>query len=157
MPVALLFYDVITSVHVMGVVVAFGALFAYPALVPWVRRNHPRAMPAVHRAQLRVDRLVIGPAMAIVLLAGIYLASDRELWDQMWVSIPMLILLIVGGMAGMLFIPTERRLAELADRDLEKGDQLGPEYDAALQRLQLAQWVAALLVLVAIFLMVAKP
>jgi len=106
---------------------------------------------------MRVDRLVIGPAMAIVLLAGIYLASDRELWDQMWVSIPMLILLIVGGMAGMLFIPTERRLAELADRDLEKGDQLGPEYDAALQRLQLAQWVAALLVLVAIFLMVAKP
>ncbi|MDX6684852.1 MAG: hypothetical protein QOF86_980, partial [Baekduia sp.] len=38
---AIAFYDVVLSVHVMAVVIAFGVTFAYPAFVPWVRKAHP--------------------------------------------------------------------------------------------------------------------
>jgi uncharacterized SAM-binding protein YcdF (DUF218 family) len=71
MPVAIVFYDVVLSIHVMAIVAAFGVWFAYPLLVV-------RGDAAAHRAQVRVARLVVTPAGALALLAGVYLASDRS-------------------------------------------------------------------------------
>lgn len=150
-------YQVVVAIHVMAVVVAFGVLFAYPVVLPWARRRHPEAMPVIHQAQSLIGRTIIGPGMVVILVAGIYLASDLDVWDQSWVSAPLLILLVIGAMAGMFFIPTERRLAELATRDLATGGELSEEYDSLLRRLQSMLYVAALLVLVAIFTMVVKP
>lgn len=150
-------YQVVVAIHVMAVVVAFGVLFAYPVILPWARRRHPQAMPVIHQAQSLIGKTIIGPGMVVVLAAGIYLASDLDVWDQSWVSTPLLILLIIGGMAGMFFIPTERKLSELATRDLAGGGELGEEYDSLLRKLQAMIYVAALLVLVAVFFMVVKP
>jgi uncharacterized membrane protein len=157
MPATITSYQVVVAIHVMAVVVAFGVLFAYPVILPWARRNHPRAMPAIHQAQSRIGRILIGPGMVVILGAGIYLASKSDTWDQSWVSTPLLILLILGGMAGMFFVPTERKLGELAERDLQGGGELGEEYGRLFSRLQSMLMVAALLVLVAIFFMVVKP
>lgn len=153
---AVTFESVVTAIHVMAVVAAFGVVFAYPVVVPWIRQAHPEAVPAVHEAQERIGRRLVNPAMGVVLLAGIYLASKYEVWDEVWVSVPLLILLVLGALFGAVFIPTERRLAQLSRRDLQAGG-LGAEYDAAAARLRAFQLVAAALVLVAIFFMVAKP
>jgi hypothetical protein len=139
---AVTFTSVVVAVHVMAVVIAFGVLFAYPVLV------RSAALPALHEGLIRLHRMVVTPAMVVVLLAGIYLASDLDVWDQSWVSTPLLLLLVLFGLLHGAIVPTHRRLAAAAP---------GPDYDAQLSRLNAYAMVAAALVLVAIFFMVVKP
>jgi hypothetical protein len=141
---AILFYDVVVSVHVMAIVAAFGGWFAYPLVVP-------RGDAAAHRAQVRIARMVVTPAGTLALLAGIYLATDRHYWDESWVGIPLLILVVLMGITGAYFIPRQKRLAELAETGA------GPEYASLADQVRTVALVAAALVLVAIFFMVAKP
>lgn len=154
---SLTLYSVVLAVHIIAVVVAFGATFAYPAFIPWARKNHPNAMPVIHELTGRIGQRVISPALVVVLLAGIYLASDADAWSESWVSVPFVILLVIGGMGGMFFTPNERKLGELAERDLANGGGFSAEYDALFQRVAVGGKVASVLVLVAIFFMAAKP
>jgi uncharacterized membrane protein len=151
---AIAFYNVVLSLHIMAVVVAFGFSFAYPFVLSWARSRHPQAMPAVHDLSGRLFRYVTSPALVVVLLAGVYLASDADVWSETWVSVPLLILIVIGGIGGMVLAPGERTLAQLAQRD---GAQLSGEYDDAFRRVALAGWVVCALVLIAIFFMTAKP
>jgi uncharacterized membrane protein len=153
---AVTFESVVLAIHVMAVVATFGIVFAYPLIAPWLRQAHPEAVPGLHEAQVRIIQMLVNPGMVVILLAGIYLASKFDVWNETWVSIPLLILLVLGGMFGALFMPTERKLAELARRDLAAG-ALSAEYDTQATRLRTLQLVAAALVLVAVFFMVAKP
>ena len=148
---ALRFYDVVLSLHVAAIVVAFGVVFTYPLVLPWLRRHHPGAMVVAHETQARVGRSVITPAATIALLAGVYLATDAELWGELWVVVPFAILVAILGLGGAVLAPTERRLAELASSGMDS-----PEYDATFRREMTLSNVLAGLVLVAIFLMVTK-
>jgi uncharacterized membrane protein len=151
------FYGLVLAVHIMSVVVAFGTLFAYPAFIPWARKNHPDAMPVIHELSGRIGQRVTSPAMVLVLICGIYLASDADAWSEVWVSVPLVILIIIGGLGGMFFAPSERRLAALATRDLAAGGELSPEYDELFRRVAIAGLIVCALVLIAIFFMAAKP
>jgi hypothetical protein len=149
---AIVFYDVVLAVHVMAIVLAFGVTFAYPILLPFVGRSHPQALGPVHEAQERIGKFLITPAATLALITGIYLASDRDLFDRVWVQIPMAILIVLLGLGGAYFAPRERRAAQLA-RD-KPGS---PEYTALVGQVSRVGALASLLVLVAIFFMVAKP
>jgi uncharacterized membrane protein len=153
MSATLTFYGVVLSVHIMAVVVAFGFWFAYPVLMPWARRTHPEAMPVIHEMTGRVSRFVMSPAMVVVLLCGIYLASDADVWSEVWVSVPLLILLVIGGLSGAYFAPRERELARLA----HEGTGAGSAYDTLFQQVAIAAYANCALVLIAIFFMAAKP
>lgn len=148
---ALRFYDVVLSLHVAAIVVAFGVVFAYPVVLPWLRQHHPGAMGVVHETQGRLDRYVITLAATVALLSGAYLATDRSLWSEIWVAIPFVILVAILGVGGAVLAPTQRRLAGLASSGVGS-----PEYDADFRRLMTLSYVLAGLVLVAIFLMVTK-
>jgi len=148
---ALRLYDAVVALHVMAIVVAFGVVFAYPVVLPWLRRSHPGSMAVAHEVQVRLGRYVITPAATLALLAGVYLASDADLWGEVWVLVPFVILVAILGVGGAVFAPTERRLAGLAAGGVDSA-----EYDATFRRLLGAQTVVAVLVLVAIFLMVTK-
>jgi len=143
-PLAVQFYDVVLSIHVVAIIAAFGVWFAYPLLVP-------RGDAAAHRAQVRVARLVVNPAGTLALLAGVYLASDRSYWGEVWVGVPLAILVVVLGITGSYFLPRQKRLAELAEAGA------GPEYTALAGQVTRVVLTAAALVLVAVFFMVAKP
>jgi hypothetical protein len=110
-----------------------------------------RGDAAAHRAQARVARMVVNPAGTLALLAGVYLASDRSYWSEVWVSVPLVILIVLMGITGGYFGPRQQRLAELA----EAGG--GPEYAALATQVARVAFAAAGLVVVAIFFMVAKP
>jgi hypothetical protein len=144
MPTAIVFYDVVLSIHVMAIVAAFGVWFAYPLLVVG-------GDAAAHRAQARVARMVVNPAGTLALLAGVYLASDRSYWSEVWVSVPLVILIVLMGLTGAYFAPRQQRLAELAEAGA------GPEYTALAAQVARVAFLAAGLVVVAIFFMVAKP
>jgi uncharacterized membrane protein len=151
------FYGLVLAVHIMGVVIAFGAFFAYPAFMPWARKNHPRAMPVIHELSARIGRMVVSPGLVIVLVCGIYLASDADAWSEIWVSVPLVILIVIGGLGGMFFAPSDRKLAALATRDLAAGGELSAEYDALFRRVAVAGVTVIALVVIAIFFMAAKP
>jgi hypothetical protein len=144
MLLAVQFYDIVVSVHVMAVVAAFGLWFAYPLLVP-------RGDAAAHRAQALVARRVVSPAALLALLAGIYLASDRSYWSEVWVGVPLVILVVLMGITGGYFVPRQERLAALADAGA------GADYAALADQVRRVALLAAGLVVVAIFFMAAKP
>jgi uncharacterized membrane protein len=157
MPLAILFYNVVLAVHILAVVVAFGVVFAYPVIDAQIKRASPDQLPALHRLHLAIAQRVITPAMVVVLLAGIYLAADRDLFGKPWVSVPLVILIVIFGLTGAVLTPTDRRLAELAERDLKAGGGPSADYQAEASKAALFGGFALLLVVVAIFFMTVKP
>ncbi len=130
-------------------IIAFGALFAYPALLLVARGADPAGRAAIHRGQVAVGRYVTLPALLALFLLGAYLASDRGLWNEIWVTIPVTIWFLLGAIGSGFVLPRERRLAELAAGG-------GPDYDRALAQVRLATYAGLALVLVAAFFMVTK-
>ena len=144
-------YDVVLWLHITAVVVAFGALFAYPVFLVVNARAPLGERAALHRAQIAFSKRVTGPAIVVVLLAGAYLATDAEVWPEVWVTVPVVLLFVIAGLGATILRRGEERLVATA----EAGDEAG--YGATLARLRLWTAVTAALVVVAIFFMSAKP
>src|SRR5689334_12869930 len=118
MIVAVTFYEFVLAVHIAAVVIAFGVTFAYPVMYAVGGRREPRTMPGFHRIQDTVGKFVISPFIGLALLAGIYLASDHHWWSFFFVQWGFAVLIILGALGGAFFAPQERKLAELAERDV---------------------------------------
>lgn len=147
---ALTLHSFVLWIHISAVVVAFGATFAYPVLLAQARRAQPAQRAFFHRAQEKIGQRILAPGLLVVLLAGAYLATEEGVWSELWVSIPLLIVIVIGGLGGAFLAPKERRLAELA----EAGE--GTEYQRVLGQVTVATYVAMALVLVAAFFMITK-
>jgi uncharacterized membrane protein len=154
-------YDVVKALHIMVVVGAFGLPLAYPLLVPYARRTHPRAMPAVHDFQNRMNRVITAPGIGLILVLGIYLASKNDLWGESWVIVPLVCLVLIGAIGGAVVGPAVVKLGELSQRDLSRADapepELSDEYDAVYRHYLRFESLLGALVLIAIFFMAAKP
>jgi uncharacterized membrane protein len=157
MAIAVGLYDVVLTIHILAVVVAFGVVFAYPLLDAQIRRAGPGDVAALHRLHLALAQRLITPAMVVVLLAGLYLALDRWSLGDGWISATFAILIVLFGLVGAVLTPTDRRLAELAERDAAAGGAPSEDYLAASRRAALFGSLALGLVVVAVFLMTAKP
>jgi len=154
---AITFYDVVLTVHILAVVIAFGVVFAYPVLDAQVRRASPAGLAALHHLHVVLARKVVTPAMTVVLIAGLYLALDRWSLGDPWIGATFAILFVLFGLNGAVLVPTDIRLAELAERDQAAGGAASAEYEAENRKAALFGGLALALVVVAIFLMVAKP
>ena len=150
-------YDVVLTVHILAVVVAFGVVFAYPVIDAQVRRAGPADLAALHRLHIVVARRVVTPAMTVVLLAGLYLAIDRWSLGDPWISATFAILFVLFGLMGGVLTPADRRLVQLAQRDAGAGGAPGGDYERERRRADLVGSLVLALVVVAIFLMVVKP
>ncbi|HWF32678.1 MAG TPA: hypothetical protein VG188_08990 [Solirubrobacteraceae bacterium] len=126
MIVAVTFYTFVLAVHIAAIVIAFGITFAYPVMYAVGLRAEPRSMPGLHRIQDSVGKFVISPFMGLALLAGIYLASKLHSFSDFYVQWGIAVIVILGGLGGAFFAPRERRLAELAERDIATADQSSP-------------------------------
>jgi len=157
MTTAIAFYDVAVALHVMAILVAFGAVFAYPVLTGFVLRTNPQSAPALYGAIRLLDQRVVSPMAVVALALGAYLATDADVWSKVWVTVPLIILVIVMGLIGAVFSPSLKRLSHLAARDLTAGGTLSADTMAEVRRLNAGWTAAAVLVLVAVFFMVAKP
>ncbi len=156
--IAVTFYDLVLTIHILAVVVAFGVVFAYAIIDDQLRRAaKPGDLAALHRLHVVLARRLITPAMTVVLLAGLYLALDRWSLGDPWISATFAILIVLFGLTGAVLVPADVRLAELAERDAKAGGAPSAEYERAAQRANAFGGLALLLVIVAIFLMVAKP
>lgn len=161
MATGVLVYDAVKAVHIMAVAAAYGLPMAYPLLLPYLRRRHPRAMPGVHDVQHRLNLTLTGPGTVLILLLGAYMASRHHLWGEAWVIVPLAILVIIGAVGGGIVVPASRRMAELSRADVDASGARevtwGPAYEALYRRYMAAEVLLGVLVLVAVFFMAAKP
>jgi uncharacterized membrane protein len=153
-------YSIVKALHVMAAFAAYGLPFAYPLLLPYLHRHHPRALPGVHDIQHRLNLVLTGPGTVALFAFGVYMASKDDLWGETWVAVPVAILAVIV-VAGGGIVRWTGQLADLARADVQAtptGDiAFGAEYDAVYRRYMATEILLGALVLVAIFFMVAKP
>jgi hypothetical protein len=157
---AVAFFEVVLALHILAVVFAFGATFAYPVLLGAVAKADSRALPALYRALHAISQRVIMPGLAAVVVFGIYLASHLELWSSFFVQWGLGVAIAIGAIEGAYLGPRERRLVEVADRDVAAagGDDavtFSAEHDSLVRRIGAAGALLDLLVVITIYFMVA--
>jgi uncharacterized membrane protein len=150
-------YNVSVFIHITAVVVGFGATFAESVMFPVAMKLDPRHLPYVHQLQLTINRYFAGPALLVIILTGFYQVSKGD-WSlgDFWISGTLVIALVLGGINGAYFIPSDRRLGAMAARELAVGD-LSEEYQRRARAQGMMGALTGFLIILAIFLMVTKP
>jgi hypothetical protein len=151
-------YEISVFVHVSAVVVGFGATFAEALLFPVAMKAGVRHLPFVHDMQLAINQRLANPALGLIILTGIYQTIEGD-WGfgSFWISATFAIAIVLGGMNGAYFVPTDRRLGEKVQLDLERAGAPSEEYLREARTEGIVGAVAGLLVIAAVFLMVTKP
>ena len=154
-------YTVSIWIHVSAAVVGFGATFAGAVAFPLALR-HPRHLPFVHHLSLAINRRLATPALVVVLITGFYQVGKGN-WSMgsFWISATLVIVVALGGLVGAYFVPTDRKLAAMAEQEVAAaGDgpfTPSPEYLKLSQREGGFGALAGLLIVIALFLMITKP
>src|SRR5919201_6696754 len=98
-------------IHVTAALVGFGATFAEAVTFPVAMKLDKRHLPYVHKLQLFINQRLATPALVIILVTGFYQVSEGN-WSMgdAWISLTLLIVVVLGGLLGGYFIPTDRKL-----------------------------------------------
>ena len=154
-------YSISLFLHIAAVVVGFGSTYALALTFPVAQKLDNRHLPYVHALGVAIARYLATPGLVIVLLTGMYQVAEDENrgydFGDPWISASFLILIILGGLTGGYFIPTDKRLGAMAERDLQGGGEPSDEYTRGAKRSGAVGALAGVLVLVAVFLMTTKP
>jgi hypothetical protein len=152
-------WEVVLALHIASVVVGFGIVFAYPLFMTVGARLDPPSMAWFHQMQQAVSRRLVSPALVLVVIFGVALASKFNSWSAFYVQWGIGVSIVIGGLEGLVLIPRTGRLAELARRDA--GDHgggspptpLSAEYYGVQRQVLLVAGVISVLVLATIVLM----
>jgi uncharacterized membrane protein len=145
-------------IHVTAALVGFGATFAEAVTFPVAMKLDKRHLPYVHKLQLFINQRLATPALVVILITGFYQVSEGN-WSMgdAWISLTLLIVIILGGLLGGYFIPTDRKLYEQVTKELAAGGELSQDYLAAVRREGVFGTITGVLVVIALFLMITKP
>jgi hypothetical protein len=159
--VAVTFYDVVLWLHVTSVVVGFGATFAFGLYMGLSIGKHPRSVPAMLEAQTLISRTMVTAGALLILATGIYLTADRWEFSDFFVGWGIVAIVVLLGLVHGFFLPHDRRALEAARRDIEAapGDQVefGEEFNRASGASARMGPIAGLIIVLTIYVMVAKP
>ena len=154
-------YSISLFLHIAAVVIGLGSTYALALTFPIAQKLDDRHLPYVHALGVAVARYLATPALVVILVTGMYQVADDPGdtigFGDAWVSASFLILIILGGMLGGYFIPTDRRLGAMVERELQSGGQPSDEYTRGAKQSGVVGVIAGVLVLIAIFLMTTKP
>jgi uncharacterized membrane protein len=159
---ALSLYTFVLFIHVLAVVTAFGITFAYPILAAVARKTHPSNLAFLHRAQGVIGPYLITGSAVVILAAGLYLVAEGPYgFDDHWLTGALAILIVILGLGGAFFAPTERKALVALERDIAAaGDGevvLSEEYQTLSRRIERMGMLSSALIVLAIYLMVVKP
>jgi hypothetical protein len=165
LPLAVTGYNLSLFLHITAVMVGFGATFAEAIMFPVATKVGVRHLPYVHRLQLAINQYMAGPAMLVILATGFYQVSEGN-WElgKFWLSGTIVIILVVGALLGAYFIPADRKLAPMVEREIEAaGDRqlaladLSEGYQRQARREGMVGALTGILLVVAVYIMVTKP
>jgi uncharacterized membrane protein len=152
-------YYVVKAIHSMTVMVTFGGAFVYPLAFAVVSRHDPRSLPAMHRLEYTLERLLIVPGLLVVILTGIDITSISHHWGMFFVQWGLSATIAIGALVSIVMIPGAERAAALAERDMTASAHEGAvgfseEYRALARRLLIVGILLSALVLITILFMV---
>jgi hypothetical protein len=157
---AVIFSQLVLAIHVVFVVAGFGVVVAYPVIAGAAERYDRRTVPVLHRVRTVVGRTMVNPALAVVVIAGIYLATDLHEWGEFFVQWGVGAALVIGALEGSFVIRQSAKLADLAQRDVDASGAgeitWSDEYLASRARADQINALLAGLVVVTVFLMVIQ-
>ncbi len=161
-PAGISTFEISLFIHITAVVVGLGASFAESVTFPVAMKLSPRYLPYVHRLHLTINRRFTAPALLLILLTGLYQVDEGGFdFGDAWITATLAIVIVLGGLMGAYFIPTDRRLAAMAESEIAAaGDGEVVLSDAYQRRARMSGVVGSLagvLIVVAVFLMVVKP
>jgi uncharacterized membrane protein len=162
MPLGVTSFEISLFIHITAAIIGLGVTFAEGLTYPVAMRLNPRFLPFKHRLQLAINVLLALPALVVVLATGLYQVDELgyQLGD-FWLSGALAIVLILAVMLLAYFIPEDRRLQAMVERDIEaSGSREVALSDRYVRRVRLEAamgTVADLLVIAAVYLMVTKP
>jgi len=153
------FYSVVVFFHIAAVVIGFGPTFAYGAYMATAQREGGGAIPTIGRTMVLWDRTALTGAMTLILITGIYLASDGPYgMGSFFISWGFVAIVILFGLGHGFFIPRTKQAVGLAERDLAAPQgKLSAEFEALSGQLAKGGIAAGLLVILTIYVMTAKP
>jgi uncharacterized membrane protein len=151
-------YTISIWIHVSAVVVGFGSTFAEAVTFPVAMKLDPRHLPYVHRLQLFINQRLATPSLVVIIVTGFYQVGKGN-WSMgdFWISATLAIAIVLGGMLGGYFIPTDRKLGAQVERELAGAGEPSADYLAKMRREGVVGAIAGILILLAVFLMVTKP
>ena len=151
-------YTISIWIHVSAVIVGFGSTFAEAVTFPVAMKLDRRHLPYVHRLQLFINQRLASPALVVILITGFYQVGKGN-WSMgdFWISATLAIAIVLGGLLGAYFIPTDRKLGAQIERELAGGGEPSADYLAEVRREGVVGTISGILVLLAVFLMVTKP
>ena len=165
MTLAVTSYDFSLFLHIAAVMVGFGATFAESIMFPVAMKLSVRHLPYVHRLQLAINQYFATPALVVVLATGFYQQAEGN-WElgDFWISGTLAIVIVIGGLLGAYFIPADRRLGPLVQREIDaagpgeiKLSDLSDEYRRKGRMEGVVGTLVGILLIVAVYLMVTKP
>jgi uncharacterized membrane protein len=162
LPLAVTSYEFSVFLHITAVMVGFGATFAESIMFPVALKLSPRHLPYVHRLQLAINQWFATPALVLVLATGFYQVSEGN-WElgDFWISGTLAIVIVIGALLGAYFIPADRRLGPMIEREIADagaGEVVpSPEYRRQSMMEGVVGTIVGVLLVVAVFLMVTKP
>ena len=155
------FYNVVVWLHVTAVVIAFGATFAFGIYIALAVARHPRSVPAVLEAQTLINRTMVTGGALVILVTGLYLAADADVFDTFFVGWGIVATVVLLGLVHGWFLPHDRRALAAARRDIEASPgekvEFGEEFNRASAASARMGPIAGLIVILTIYVMAAKP
>ena len=157
-------YDVSVALHVMAVMVGFGAPFAFPVIQMTAERHFPRQLPFAWNVILKTERGIATPLTTIVGLTGIYQwqHANWDMGENQWLGIGFGLYLLIFVFALTILRRSEHAALDAAEKMVAgapaSGDiELSDEYRQATRVVRLSGPVLALTTLFIVYLMVVKP
>jgi hypothetical protein len=138
-------YNIVLFLHIVTVIVALTGAVAHPLMFELEKRRSSPDLPGLAR-RVVVPSRVYAISFALVGIIGMGLLSmtdDVFSWGDTWVWLSIILWLVTNGLLHALILPGERAVAS--------GDT------AAIVKVETAGKIASILILVTLYLMVAKP
>jgi uncharacterized membrane protein len=150
--------------HIMGAVLAFGPTYAFMLLGPMAAAEPAHGNFAL-RFQKRVSTMMIAPFGVLQGVTGLLLVwrIGFELFERGWLILSIVLYVVVLAIGFGVLIPSVRKLVEATSSpppvSAPGAAPAGPppHIVATAKRARLGGMANAALVLVIVFLMVAKP
>jgi predicted integral membrane protein DUF2269 len=151
-------YNISLWLHISAAIVGLGATFALAVGFPLALKLDARYLPFLHHLSRAINQRLASPALLVLIVTGIYQGVDSDTMDDPWVGGTLLIVIVLGALQGAYFMPTDKKLAALAEKELAAGaTTLSEDYQRQAQREGGIGTLAGILIIVAVFLMVTKP
>ena len=136
--------------HILSAIAALGANFTYPIWTRLAAKDPASTRFTLHGIEA-VEKLA-NAGYALLLITGIAMLLVGGIpWTTPWVLSGIILFVIVGAIAGTLYVPAQRKQFALAD------NPTSAEYKAAEERTSRIGILVILLVVLIEFLMTVKP